>query len=262
MIITQKERGITMFNLIFIIICIGLICYMSYNIFTLTKRNKKNRRLITLFDTIDNENVFFKMCDEFIDGVNDKEFVTKGLIFKLWGLARYQRFDEFKETLDKVDLSTMIYRKQRLDGAELNEDSFYYICIGIPHALYINKRLDLLKLVQAKIDTVKPDIDNRLVKVIGDHNYKYYYKEDDLGRSFYEAVLDGNYSQYKYSKQLIGMFKSIVSCMLGRIYLDNDEKDKYENVKPDIINFDKSKLGKTLIKELNLDISEKEKSDE
>lgn len=248
--------------MIFIIICIGLIGYMSYNIFMLSKRNKKNRRLITLFDTIDNEEVFFKMCDEFIDGVNDEEFVTKGLIFKLWGLARYQHFDKFIETLDKVNLSTMIYHKQRLDGAELNEDSFYYICIGIPHLLYINKRLDLLKLVEDKIASVSCNIDNRLVKVIGDNNYKYYYHKDDLGRGFYEAVLEGDYSQYKYSKQLIGMFKSIVSCMLGRIYLDNDEKDKYENVKPDIINFNKSKLGKNLISELNLDISEKGNSNE
>ena len=59
-------------NTIVNIILAIFVAYMIINIMFLSKRNSKNRRLLTLFDNFDNESVFFKVCDEYLNSIKDK----------------------------------------------------------------------------------------------------------------------------------------------------------------------------------------------
>ena len=63
------------------------VAYMIINIMFLSKRNNKNRRLLTLFDNFYNESVFFKVCDEYLNSIKDIEFITKGQILKICGMS-------------------------------------------------------------------------------------------------------------------------------------------------------------------------------
>ena len=112
-------------NTIVNIILAIFVAYMIINIMFLSKRNSKNRRLLTLFDNFDNESVFFKVCDEYLNSIKDKEFITKGQILKICGKSYYHQFDEIPALIKELDLMTLCDTKsKRNNGLDLNEDSF------------------------------------------------------------------------------------------------------------------------------------------
>lgn len=238
-------------------IILGLfVIYMVINIMLLSKRNNKNRRLLTLFDNFDNENVFFKVCDEYLDSIKDDEFITKGKILKIWAKIYYNQYDEVESLINELDLKTLCNQKsKRNNGLDLNEDSFYYLYVAIPNLLYANERLDLIEVLHNKLKEIEDICANRFIKVIGDNCYKYYKKTDDLGRTFFEKVRNLEYDGYAYSKQLIALFKNICTTMLARIYLD-ENNEKYDELKADIKEFYKTKAGTRMINELKIEVEE------
>ena len=92
-----------------------------------------------------------------------------------------------------------------------------------------------------------------MLYTLSKENEKFYKNEDDLGKSFYEKVLNGEYSEYKYSKQLIGLYKNIISAMLAAIYKKEDNTEKFKEILLDVREFAKTPLGDRWIKELGLD---------
>lgn len=232
------------------------VAYMIINIMFLSKRNNKNRRLLTLFDNFDNESVFFKVCDEYLNSIKDQEFITKGQILKICGMSYYHRFDEIEKTINELDLMSLCNTKsKRNNGLDLNEDSFYYLYVAIPNSLYANGRVDLIEVLHNKLQEIDEICSTRFIKNIGDNCYRYYTKTDDLGKSFFEKVRNLEYDGYAYSKQLIALFKNVCLAMLARIYLD-ENNDKYNELKDDVKEFYKTKASKRLLDELKMDIEE------
>lgn len=243
---------------IIILVFGSFIIYMLYNIFMLSKRNNKNRRLIALFDYFDNEDVFFKTCDEFINGINDEEFKVKGYILKLWGACFYQHYDMIDDILHNIDINKFVYKKGKIDGLEINEDSIFYLCIACNNILYANGNMEQLNKLHDFVKLYADALKDQLPYAIGEQAYRYYNDIDDKGKTFFVKVLNGEYSEYRYSKQLILLFKNICTTHLARIYLDEDDKEGYQSLLNDLQEFNKSKLGKRYIQELKIELNNEE----
>ena len=245
-------------------VCIVLIVVMGLQIFKLSKRNKKNKKLIKVVDHMHEEDEFFSACSELIETINDREFEAKGRVLQLWGAVLYNKEELFHSTLQELNLEDLILhdaKNPKKNGIDFNEDSFFYLYLACPNRLFYMNRMDLIDELWDKMDTVDEDLKNYLVCEIGKQNRMFYKADMSTCTDFYQKVLDGNYSEYKYSKQLIGLYKDVITCMLARVYQDQENKEKYDELSADLKEFNKSRLGDRFIKELNLSVPEDKKED-
>ncbi|MCI5774525.1 MAG: hypothetical protein MR210_08190 [Erysipelotrichaceae bacterium] len=242
-----------------IILIFGVfIVYMLYNIFLLSKRNNKNRRLIALFDYFENEEVFFKTCDEFINSVQDAEFKVKGNVLKLWGACYYKHEEMIKPIIEQIDIEKLIYKKGKLDGLEINEDSIFYLCIACPNILYANKNEEDLRYLHDFVMKYADALQERFAFAIGNNAYLYYIGSEDKGKAFFEKVYAGEYGEYRYSKQLILLFKNVCLAHLARLYLDENNDKGYQELLSELQEFNKSKIGKRYLEELDIKLNKEE----
>ena len=246
------------------LVCIVLIVVMGLQILKLSKRNKKNKKLIKVVDQMHDEDTFFRSCSEMIETIKDKEFEAKGRDLQLWGSVLYNKEELFHSTLEQLNLDDLILRDEKnpkKNGIDFNEDSFFYLYLACPNRLFYMNRMDLMDELWEKLDTADDDLKNYLVCEIGKQD-RLFYKGDRTGcTEFYKKVLDGNYSEFKYSKQLIGLYKDVITCMLARVYQEQNDTAEYEELIPDLKEFNKSRLGDRYIQELNLSIPEDKKED-
>ncbi len=246
------------------LVCIVLIVVMGLQILKLSKRNKKNKKLIKVVDQMHDEDAFFRSCSEMIETIKDKEFEAKGRVLQLWGSVLYNKEELFHSTLEQLNLDDLILRDEKnpkKNGIDFNEDSFFYLYLACPNRLFYMNRMDLMDELWEKLDTADDDLKNYLVCEIGKQD-RLFYKGDRTGcTEFYKKVLDGNYSEFKYSKQLIGLYKDVITCMLARVYQEQNDTAEYEELIPDLKEFNKSRLGDRYIQELNLSIPEDKKED-
>lgn len=231
---------------------------MLFMIFKMGQRNRKAKKLVDLVNIFDNKEIFFKETDFYIETINEDEFVSKALIFKIWGLIYYEKYDEIIDTAKRIDFTKLIKKSKKGYSVELNEDSMYYYLLACQNALYSKNKIDLMKQLD-DLFNIKEEVKDTLVYALYEANKKFYYKEDDLGEKFYKDILDGNYNQYDYSKRLIGLYKNITTVMLSRLYIDKDRLEEFDKLKEDLKFFSKSKIGKRFIQELKITKYLKEK---
>ncbi|MCF0108742.1 MAG: hypothetical protein HUJ57_01385 [Erysipelotrichaceae bacterium] len=234
------------------IIIISFIAYMMIN-----KNNPGNARirlnnaLIRATEKIEDP-LFFSEIDEFIDTCDSEEFRIKGRTVKCWGLARNKMFDTFEEELAKIDLTNM--KELDKNGNLLNEDTFFYLGVGIPNSLYAGGRIDLVEKVWEKLQPHYEELKQHMVIGIANANHDFYTNNGDRGQAFYEMIIEGDYEGYLYLKQLIGLYKQMVSAMYYRLMLDQDcqDNEKLHNLKVDCQQTAKTLFGRHYLRELDL----------
>lgn len=170
----------------------------------------------------------------------------------LWGISYHKQYEKFRDMLASIDMNPLIENKKNGLSIDLNEDSFFYMYLGIPNILYQDKQDELRDLLKEKMQEFDEKLTGQLVREISLEINKYYTNEDDRGLAFYEKVLDGNYGQYTYSKTMIGLYKSIVNAMAARIYLDNGETEKYQAAEGMVKDFDESGVGHRWLQSLDI----------
>ena len=230
------------------ILLIALIAMVIFQILGIRMQSKRSSHLTNLMNSFDQEDTFFELAEKAETEEKDKEYLQKCRVIHLWGAAYYHKDEDFKKTLDSLDLNVLT----SIDGKiSINEDAFFYLYLIIPHFLYTENELEQAQLLNDKLSSVKAS--DTLVYALSKENEKFYKNEDDLGKAFYEKVLNGEYSEYKYSKQLIGLYKNIISTMLAAIYKKQNDTDKFNEILSDVREFDKTPLGNRWIKELGLE---------
>ena len=158
--------------------------------------------------------------------------------------------------MNSIDVDRMMTHEK--DGSVKiteNEDAFFYLYLGIPNILEKDGKPDYRRKLNEKMDQYKDILKNQLVRVEAEAINQFYEKEGDQGLAFYESLLAGDYSQYQYSKSLIGLYKSIANATAAVIYKENDQTEKYEECKPMLENFAKSGIGERWMKQLGLEVS-------
>ena len=173
------------------IFLIALIAMIIFQVMGIRMQSKRSSHLTTLMDNINKEDTFFELADKAEIEEKDAEYLQKCRVIRLWADAFYNKEDDFKNTLDKIDLSVLTGK----DGnVSLNEDAFFYLYLIIPHFLYTEKRNEQINLLNNKLKDVKAD--GTLIYNLAKENVKFYKSQpwsltSTLLFGFY-AELDGS----------------------------------------------------------------------
>lgn len=234
-----------------------ILVLMIVRMFLMSKRTNKSKKLIDVVNSVGDKEEFFENMKQFEEEMkDDNEFLNKGRAIHLWGLAFHNEFEEFDEVMNSIDVDRMMTHEK--DGSVKiteNEDAFFYLYLGIPNILEKDGKPDYRRKLNEKMDQYKDILKNQLVRVEAEAINQFYEKEGDQGLAFYESLLAGDYSQYQYSKSLIGLYKNIANATAAVIYKENDQTEKYEECKPMLENFAKSGIGERWMKQLGLEVS-------
>ena len=224
-----------------------ILVLMIVRMFLMSKRTNKSKKLIDVVNSVGDKEEFFENMKQFEEEMkDDNEFLNKGRVIHLWGLAFHNEFEEFDEVMNSIDVDRMMTHEK---------DAFFYLYLGIPNILEKDGKPDYRRKLNEKMDQYKDILKNQLVRVEAEAINQFYEKEGDQGLAFYESLLAGDYSQYQYSKSLIGLYKSIANATAAVIYKENDQTEKYEECKPMLENFAKSGIGERWMKQLGLEVS-------
>ena len=216
-----------------------ILVLMIVRMFLMSKRTNKSKKLIDVVNSVGDKEEFFENMKQFEEEMKDDN-----------------EFEEFDEVMNSIDVDRMMTHEK--DGSVKiteNEDAFFYLYLGIPNILEKDGKPDYRRKLNEKMDQYKDILKNQLVRVEAEAINQFYEKEGDQGLAFYESLLAGDYSQYQYSKSLIGLYKSIANATAAVIYKENDQTEKYEECKPMLENFAKSGIGERWMKQLGLEVS-------
>ena len=245
------------------ILLIGLTLFFAFRIMKLGRRTKENKKMLKILDSFDEREEFFRSADEFIATEKNQEFVNKVAVLRLWGDAFYERDEEFKTHLKEVNIGGLLNPDGKNKGYDMNEDSFFYLYLAIPNRLYYRKRDDLRSMLyerMAEYDTVN---ENTVLKKLCEENKKFYDNIEDRGKEFISKLLSGEYGGYKYSKQLIGLYKHCEEAILAVLKREEGDEEGYQECLRNLEHFAKeTRLGRRWTKELGIEIAEESEASE
>jgi hypothetical protein len=251
-------------NMLINIVLFAVLAVMAVRMLILSKRNKKNKELIDVVNAIFDETVFFEKADHMIGTIDDPEFESKARVIKLWGSVYYKHFDQFEEILADIDIEPLFIKKNNKESIDLNEDSFFYLCLAIPNLLNKTGKNNLRAALLKKLEPYNERLSGQLVKGIGDACTMFYDKKEDCGEAFFQKIMEGDYGEYIYSKQMITLYKMICNAMLAKLYLIHGNAEAYEECEPMLKKFAAMGVGKRWIDSIDLEVKleEEEVQDE
>ncbi len=238
-----------------LMITVILVFYMIYMNLTLGKKAKKSKQLNEALQNFYDKEKLFPELESFIENEQEPLYISKYRIIQAWAAAYYNEEELFRNALSHVDIDVLMTNGKKSTVLE-QEDSFYYLFLGIPNRLFYNGREDLTEVLFSKLDAYDDQLDTYLFHRISKAMRKFYAKEDDRGRQVYVNINDGDYEGYAYSKNLIGIYKNICSVFLAAIAQDENDEELFEQQRPYLDAFVKSNLGQRWVSELHLEIEE------
>lgn len=245
------------------IILYAIMVVMIIRIFLLNKKTKKSKKLISCVNSIGNEKEFFENVKTFEEEMkDDPEFLNKGRVIHLWGMAFHKHFLDFDAKMNEIDCSALMINKKNFVSISEDEDAFFYLYLGIPNILEKDEMPQYRRKLKEKMSEYDQVLNDQLVRALSEEINKFYENEDDRGLAFYEKLLEGDYKDYEYSKSLVGLYKSIANAHAAKIYQDQGNTEKYEECVPMLENFAESGIGERWIKGLGLEVKKKEDESE
>lgn len=236
------------------ILLYAVAIYMIFRTMTMSKRTKKNRILIDAMHSIQDEDVFFEKINALIDNEQGL-FKGKAQTIKLWGMVYHQRLIRFQEVLDEINVDSLMLRDKNGNiSIQNDEDTFVYLYLAIPEMLYSNGNLEEREMMKEKLKPYEDIMKNQIVCALSEAMDRCFEDRDDKGLGFCENLLSGEYGGYVYSKSMIGLYKSIAATQAAKVYADNNETEKYEELVPMIQDFAQSGIGARWVKGLHLNI--------
>ena len=238
--------------MLFNVLLYAVMVFMVIRMIMMNKNVNRRRKVINVINQIQDEQAFYAAANEVINTVNDPIIETKTRIIRLWGMVYHKNLDRFEEELNDINIRTLFLNKNGNVTIEADEDSFFYLLLSLPNMLYGMDRVDLIDKIYEKVNEHENVLSNQLIKALGDHCNLFYHQKDDLGEAFFRKIDEGDYPGYRYSKQLIGVYKNICDTMLCKILADRNED--YSEFEIYAENFAKMGVGRRWIEVLGLDI--------
>ena len=106
------------------ILLIALIAMIIFQFIGISMQSKRSPHLTTMMNSFNNEDTFFELTQKAEQKEKDSEYLQKCRVFHLWGVAYYNKDEDFKDTLDKIDLSVLTGKDGKIT---INEDAFFYL---------------------------------------------------------------------------------------------------------------------------------------
>ena len=244
------------------IVLIAISVFMFYRVIKLSGRGKLNKQMLAVLDQFDDRDAFFEQAETFIAEQKDPEYVQKMKVLRLWGDAFYERDEEYKEHLADIDFSALLNPDGKNKGYSANEDSFFYMYLALPNRFYYRRRNDLRSLLDEKLKECEEANRDALLETIYHENQKFYDRTDDFGKAFITRLLDGEYGGYRYSKQLIGLYKHCEEAILAVLRKEEGDEAGFQECMESLKSFaENTRLGKRWTKELGIELPKEESAE-
>ena len=242
--------------LLYIVILVGLV-----RVIMLSLKTAKIKKIVTAVQNVFDRDKFYSFIDETMPKLKEEEYMNKMRVVKLWGEIYHNDFDMMEDTLNEIEIDKILKNKKGKYVLRENEDALFYLCLAIPNGLYGKGQNDFRKKVEAKVNEFDEDLKDQLVYAVGKACTDYYDDTNNKGREFFEKVIDGDYGDYAYSKQLIGMYKNICSAMLYNKHKE-EESERFEEIREDVKYFKTMGAGKRWFISEGLQLEEIENEEE
>lgn len=231
---------------IFLILLYVVMVYMIFRMLAMRKVSKKMSKLIDLVKVLEDKEAFMMMADEDIETAATDEEKTKFQILKLWGLCYHKEYPQYETLLEEINPSILFASKST------NDDSFFYLLLAIPNILQADGRWEELKKLEEKTENNREEYEKRLDYQVAVNCLKYYRNEDDRGFAFFESVMEGNYGEYFYNRQLIGLYKETVATMLIKPYEEKGDMEHYDEMKSICEQYQQTRIGDMWLKNMGI----------
>ena len=233
-------------NILLYIILIYFIIKMMFQ----KKATKRISKVVDLIKLVENEEEYINKAQEEINAATTVEEKTRFEVLKLWGEVYHLDYSEFDSLVENMDLDSLLNNSK-----QNNDDSYFYYFLAIPNLLQADNQIDKIHTLMNKVgDTYKNRLDYALAVACN----KYYENSEDKGKQFFENLLEGNYEEYTYYRQLIGLYKQIAGTMLTMIYKDVDLA-KYEEMYDLAKSFYETRIGTKWINNIHLEMNAEDK---
>ena len=245
----------TILLLIFILYCIS-------QILSIQKKTKGNKQIMNVLNNFKDKEEFEKALNAEFKPENTNEYNARLQALRVWGGAYHDDEEMFDQGLKNMDIRALFTQDVKGSNIGLNESTFFWLLLFAPNNLYSKGKMDWADRIYEKVDEVKDGLENEMIYQIAMANKAYYKKEGDLGKATYMKIIDGDYEDLHYTKDMISLYKSIVAVMMGRIALDEGKKEEFEEYDGVIRNFAQIPLGERWLSELGIVLEDKKEETE
>lgn len=229
------------------ILLFAMFAFICVKNFSLLKRYKFNKKYIDCYRVVlkNDENTYEYVCD-YIKDINKDEYLNKARVLKLF--VELKNGLDYSQTLDSIDLKKVYYdAKGKFDRnlVVYNSDTFVFIMMAMIKAYAILKP-EVVTSLRTKVSELTDLIDQieyQEVLAVADALLT----ENDNGVASLICLLNGEYTKYRYDKNMIGIYKRISAAVLSFL---NQEISDYD--KEDLGTFGKSLIGKEVLNDLRI----------
>lgn len=227
------------------IVMIAVLAFILFTNFKMIKRYKNNKKYISCYQDIFHEaEGAYANLKEYMETEKNPCFVEKARIIRLYHELN-NKYD-YSESIEKLDIKKIFTRKGVVNNEEIsiNSDSFIFIILDMAKA-YKTGEYKVIDELLNKFDA--KDYDYRLeyqeLKALDDALNK----RGDKGNTFFKSLLNGEYTNYVYDKNMIGLFKRIAAALL-----DYNVEEFDEFFKQDLSKFAETLIGKSIMSDIGI----------
>lgn len=215
-------------QIIFLVVLIVLTVMMSYNNFKKVGQYRKDKTYIDIYTKIlkKQEGAYEELVN-YISSETDICLKAKSNLIKI-----YEDLDKDSDTvlneIDKCDFMHDIFFEKDVfskDRVLLNSEIFIWLTLILSRARK-QTMIDVMNKVYEKVDIYKQDLNEFVEYQVFNSTYLALLDKGIEAISFLKTLLNGEYSDYKYDKNLIGIFKKVAASLLVYTGEPIDESDE------------------------------------
>ncbi len=213
-------------NTILLLVLIVLTILMSMNNIKRLKQYRKDKTYIDIYTKIlrDTDGAYDELVN-YIGSENDACLKTKSELIKL-----YEDIKDDKDLseFDEIDFVKDIFYDGEVfskDRVTLNSEVFIWFILILSRARNLSM-MDVMDNLYNKVSKYEENLNAYIEYQVFKASYNVLLEKNEDGVSFLKKLLNGEYTEYTYDKNLIGIYKKIAACLLcyaGEIVEESDE---------------------------------------
>ena len=215
-------------QMIFLVVLIILTVLMSINNFKKVGQYRKDKTYIDIYTKIlKNEDNAYDELINYIGTETDACLKAKSNLIKI-----YEDLDKNIDlVLNEIEESNFMhdifFEKDTFskDKVLLNSEVFIWLVLILSRARK-QSMVDVLNKLNEKVSAYENELNDFVEYQVYKSAYMTLLEKGNDGPKFLRALLNGEYSNYKYDKNLIGIFKKIAASLLAYVGQPLEEGDE------------------------------------
>lgn len=213
-------------NSIFLLILIAITVFMMVNNFKRMKQYRKDKTYIELYTKVlkDQEGSYDELV-AYIDKEEDPCLKAKSKLIKLYEDIRLN--NDIDKLVNEDYVKDIFYVGDTFskEKSNLNSEVFIWYILLLSRCRTLSL-IDVMDSLYEKVNLHKSDLESVVEYQCFACAYEVLLEKGNEGFVFLKKLLSGDYTEYSYDKNLIGIYKKVAACLLcyaGEIVDESDE---------------------------------------